>query len=52
MIHWPPRQVLGKQQDTFVKNVLIAEEEKEEVKVRVAAGWMSEDQMRDSGMKE
>lgn len=35
-----------------MKNVQIAEEEKEEVKIKVQAGWMSEDQMREHGMKE
>ena len=38
-------------QERFVKNVQIAEE-KEEVKIKVQAGWMSEDQMREHGMKE
>lgn len=39
-------------QETFLQNVRILEEEQEQVKVKCAAGFMSEDSMRDEGMKE
>ena len=39
-------------QETFVQNVMISQEESESVKLKVMAGFMSEDGMRDAGMKE
>lgn len=35
-----------------MQNVMISHEESESVKIKVMAGFMSEDGMRDAGMKE